>query len=33
MKKEGLASISHETLYQMFYSNYEELVKYKKYLR
>jgi IS30 family transposase len=33
MKKEGLASISHETLYQMVYSNYEELGEYKKYLR
>jgi transposase, IS30 family len=33
MKKEGLASISHETLYQMFYSNYEELGKHKKFLR
>ncbi len=33
LKREGLASISHETIYQMIYTNYEGLQAYQQYLR
>lgn len=33
MKRDGLATISHETIYQMIYSDYQGLRFYQKYLR